>query len=194
MAWRDQRVWLRTAGSFCRTTTLRVSHASLRRPRNFSMLRIITALLLLAASVAVAGESRLNEPTGALTLRQALALALSRSPELAAFDYDIRIAEARILQAKSTPNPEVDFTGESVAGTDAYSNADQSENTLLLSQLIELGGKRRARVREAGFGREWRALITKSGSARSFKRRPSISSICSRASAGSRWPRNSCGW
>ncbi len=154
MAWRDQRVWLRTAGSFCRTTTLRVSHASSRRPRNFSMLRIITALLLLAASVAVAGESRLNEPTGALTLRQALALALSRSPELAAFDYDIRIAEARILQAKSTPNPEADFTGESVAGTDAYSNADQSENTLLLSQLIELGGKRRARVREAGFGRE----------------------------------------
>ena len=118
------------------------------------MLRIITALLLLAASLAVAGESRLNEPTGALTLRQALALALSRSPELAAFDYDIRIAEARILQAKSSPNPEVDFTGESVAGTDAYSNADQSENTLLLSQLIELGGKRRARVREAGLGRE----------------------------------------
>ena len=118
------------------------------------MLRIITVLLLLAASVAVAGESRLNEPTGALTLRQALALALSRSPELAAFDYDIRIAEARLLQAKSTPNPEADFTGESVAGTDAYSNADQSENTLLLSQLIELGGKRRARVREAGLGRE----------------------------------------
>ena len=89
-----------------------------------------------------------------LTLRQALALALSRSPELAAFDYDVRIAEARVLQAKSIPNPEADFTGESVAGTDAYSNADQSENTLLLSQLIELGGKRRARVREAGFGRE----------------------------------------
>ena len=118
------------------------------------MLRIITALLLLVASVAVAGESRHTEPTGALTLRQALALVLSRSPELAAFDYDIRIAEARLLQAKSTPNPEADFTGESVAGTDAYSNADQSENTLLLSQLIELGGKRRARILEAGFGRE----------------------------------------
>lgn len=122
------------------------------------MLRIITASLLLAASVAVAGESDHTEPTGVLTLRQALALVLSRSPELAAFDYDIRIAEARILQAKSIPNPEADFTGESVAGTDAYSNADQSENTLLLSQLIELGGKRRARVREAGFGRELAGL------------------------------------
>ena len=118
------------------------------------MLRIIIALLLLAASVAVAGESRHTEPTGALTLRQALALVLSRSPELATFDYDIRIAEARILKAKSTPNPEADFTGESVAGTGSYSNADQSENTLLLSQLIELGGKRRARIREAAFGRE----------------------------------------
>jgi cobalt-zinc-cadmium efflux system outer membrane protein len=118
------------------------------------MLRITTALFLLTASVVVAGESRPAEPTGVLTLREALALALSRNPELAAFDYDVRIAEARILQAKSIPNPEADFTGESVAGTGAYSNADQSENTLLLGQLIELGGKRRARVREAGFGRE----------------------------------------
>jgi cobalt-zinc-cadmium efflux system outer membrane protein len=115
--------------------------------------------------VAAAGESRLNdetiptagpfaEPTGALTLRAALALALSRSPELAAFDYDIRIAEARMLQAKLRPNPEADVTSENVAGSGGYSNADLSEHTLLLGQLIELGGKRRARVREAAFGRD----------------------------------------
>ena len=118
------------------------------------MLRNTTALLLLAASVAVAGESRLNEPTGVLTLRQALALALSRSPELAAFDYDIRIGEARILQAKLLPNPEAEFTGENIAGSGDYAGGQRSENTLLLGQLIELGGKRRARVREATVGRD----------------------------------------
>ena len=80
------------------------------------MLRNTTALLLLAASVAVAGESRLNEPTGVLTLRQALALALSRSPELADLITTFGSLEARVLQAKLIPNPEADFTGESVAG------------------------------------------------------------------------------
>ena len=94
------------------------------------------------------------EPAGELTLRQALALALTRSPELAAVSYDIRIGEARILQAKLLPNPEAEFTSENIAGSGEYSGANLSENTLLLGQLIELGGKRRARVREAASGRD----------------------------------------
>lgn len=94
------------------------------------------------------------EPAGELTLRQALALALTRSPELAAVSYDIRISEARVLQAKLLPNPEAEFTSENIAGSGEYSDARLSENTLLLGQLIELGGKRRARVREAAFGRD----------------------------------------
>jgi cobalt-zinc-cadmium efflux system outer membrane protein len=133
------------------------------------MLKNLTVLLLLTVCVAAAGESRLKEetiptsgsalePAGNLTLRAALALALSRSPELAAFDYDIRIAEARMLQAKLTPNPEADVTSENIAGSGSYSNAERSENTLLLGQLIELGGKRRARVREAAFGRDLAAF------------------------------------
>jgi cobalt-zinc-cadmium efflux system outer membrane protein len=81
-------------------------------------------------------------------------LALTRNPELAAVSYDIRIGEARVLQAKLMPNPEAEFTSENIAGSGEYSNAKRSENTLLLGQLIELGGKRRARVREAAFGRD----------------------------------------
>jgi cobalt-zinc-cadmium efflux system outer membrane protein len=94
------------------------------------------------------------EPTDELILRQALALALTRNPELAAVSYDIRIGEARILQAKLLPNPEAEFTSENIAGSGEYSGANLSENTLLLGQLIELGGKRRARVREAASGRD----------------------------------------
>lgn len=94
------------------------------------------------------------EPVGALTLRHALALVLTHNPELAAVSYDIRIAEARILQAKLLPNPEAQFTSENIAGSGDYSNGKRSENTLLLGQLIELGGKRRARVSEVAFGRD----------------------------------------
>lgn len=94
------------------------------------------------------------EPTGALTLGQALALAVTRNSGLAAVSYDVRIGEARVLQAKLSPNPEAEFTSENVTGSGSYSDANLSENTLLLGQLIELGGKRRARVREAAFSRE----------------------------------------
>jgi cobalt-zinc-cadmium efflux system outer membrane protein len=95
-----------------------------------------------------------TEPAGALTLRQALALALTRNPELAAVSYDVRMGEARILQAKLWPNPEAEFTGEDMAGSGEYADGKRSENTLWLGQLIELGGKRHARVREAALGRD----------------------------------------
>jgi cobalt-zinc-cadmium efflux system outer membrane protein len=115
-----------------------------------------TTITLILASVAIcgAGPSGVEGPVDALTLRQALALTLARSPELSAVSFDIRIAEARILQAKLSPNPELGLEAEDITGSGEFSNADRSENTLQLSQLIELGGKRGARVREAGFGRD----------------------------------------
>jgi cobalt-zinc-cadmium efflux system outer membrane protein len=128
------------------------------------MHRIITVLLLAAASVAVAGESRpgvetsstttsVVEPVGTLTLRQALALALGGSPELAMFDYDIRIAEAKLLQAGLRPNPETSIESENIGGSGELSGASGAERTLQLGQLIELAGKRRKRVVEARLGR-----------------------------------------
>jgi len=47
-----------------------------------------------------------------LTLRQALALALERHPELKAFAWHIRAAEARHLQAGLWPNPELSLEVE----------------------------------------------------------------------------------
>lgn len=116
------------------------------------MLRNITIFLLAIAPLALGGEPRVDvspeitEPVGALTLRQALALALTRSPELATFAYDVRIAEARVLQASLRPNPESEL-----ATTNEFANG--AERTLQLGQLIETAGKRRKRVAEARLGR-----------------------------------------
>jgi cobalt-zinc-cadmium efflux system outer membrane protein len=119
------------------------------------LLKKTITLLIASAAICLAGPAgEIAEPRGTLTLRQALALALTRSPELAAVNFDVRIAEARILQAKLRPNPEAELGSENIAGAGAYSDASQSENTLLLGQLLELGGKRRARIREARFGRD----------------------------------------
>ena len=95
-----------------------------------------------------------EEPSGALTLRQALALALARNPELASFSWDVRIGEARILQAGLRPNPEVGLREENVLGSGDYRGFRLSQTTLELSQLIELGGKRAARMKEASLSRD----------------------------------------
>ena len=94
------------------------------------------------------------EATGELTLGQALALTLKQNPDLAAFSWDVRSAEARILQARLRPNPELNVQTEDIVGTKQSTGFGRSQTTVQLSQLVELGGKRRARVREATFGRE----------------------------------------
>jgi outer membrane protein, heavy metal efflux system len=103
---------------------------------------------------AALAAARLEEPTGALTLRQALALSLERSPELASFSWDVRIGEARMLQASLRPNPEVGVEEENVLGTGDYRGFRLSQTTIELSQIIELGGKRAARMKEAALSRD----------------------------------------
>lgn len=97
-------------------------------------------------------------PGGSLSLSDALALSLRQNPELKSFDWDIRAAEAQTIQAKLKPNPILSFGGQNLPGSGPYRSGDVMEHTLELSQLVELGGKRQARVNEAAAGRtvaEW---------------------------------------
>lgn len=95
-----------------------------------------------------------ENPSGALTLRQVLRLTLLQNPELAAADSGIRAARGREIQAALRPNPSLFTEADSIVGSGAYRGAAQSETTLQLSQLVELGGKRQARIRVARGGRE----------------------------------------
>ena len=116
-------------------------------------IQLLTLLIALPFAAFGAGDGR-----DSITLAEALARTLRGSPELAAYDYDLRAAEARILQAGLRPNPELSLNIENPTGSGPYQSADQMENTLTLSQLIELGGKRPARIFEAEAGRaviEW---------------------------------------
>jgi len=96
-----------------------------------------------------------EEPRGVLSLRDVLSLTLVRNPELSAFTYEVRAAEARQLQAGVLPNPTLAVELENVGGTGAATaGVRATETTLQLSQLLELGGKRAKRMRLAGFERE----------------------------------------
>jgi cobalt-zinc-cadmium efflux system outer membrane protein len=95
-----------------------------------------------------------KEPTGVLTLRQALSLALMNNPELAAFSWEVRAQEARKLQAGLLPNPEFEFEMENFGGTGVFGGLDEAETTFGLGQLVELGGKRAKRKRLAALERD----------------------------------------
>ena len=88
-------------------------------------------------------------PGGSITLREALALSLRNNPQLTAFSWEVRAREAAVLQAGLLPNPEVTFESENIGGSGQLSGTDGAENTVVLSQLIELGGKRSKRRRLA---------------------------------------------
>ena len=110
-----------------------------RRPS----LLTITVILLVHGTLLARGA---DDP---LTLREALSRALCLSPQLTAFAYDERAAEARVVQAGLRPNPEVSLEVEDFGGNKEFGGFGESETTLKLSQLLELGGKRAARMREA---------------------------------------------
>jgi cobalt-zinc-cadmium efflux system outer membrane protein len=87
------------------------------------------------------------EPRGVLVLADAIALALARNPELQAFSLGLRAEEAQRTQAALRPNPELDIELENFGGT--LPGVDESELTLSIGQVVELGGKRKARIESA---------------------------------------------
>ena len=94
------------------------------------------------------------EPTGVLRLADALAAALRRNPDLAADAYEVRAREAALVQAGAHHNPTLSVELEDFAGSGAFRGVDTAQTTLLLGQLVELGGKRAARVELATAARD----------------------------------------
>lgn len=89
-----------------------------------------------------------GQKTGPLTLPQALQRAANANPRIAAADRTIGMADGRREQANALPNPTLGVEVDNFAS--GQSGAVQgAETTLQLSQLIELGGKRDARVQAA---------------------------------------------
>jgi cobalt-zinc-cadmium efflux system outer membrane protein len=81
-----------------------------------------------------------------LTLRDALALSLLRNPGLAAYSWEVRAGEARALQAGKLANPEVAFRYYRLNATAPVTKPEDSARRVILSEALELGGKRGRRV------------------------------------------------
>jgi cobalt-zinc-cadmium efflux system outer membrane protein len=102
-------------------------------PRKIAVL----CLLLAATASAQAGQG--------LSLPEALAAAFANNPELAAAGRELGIADGERRQAGLMPNPELSWEVEDT-------RRDTSTTTVTLSQALELGGKRGARIAVASSG------------------------------------------
>ena len=110
----------------------------------------LRAALLAGALIAGSGAAW----AGPVTLPDALSQAAAGSPRLAQARAQAEAAEARARQAGASPNPEISLEVENFAGTGPYRNVRSAETTLALSQRLELGGKRGARVAVASAERD----------------------------------------
>ena len=95
---------------------------------------------LLAAALASPAHAEV------LTLRDALGASLKQHPDLQTFQFRFKAAEAVRGQAGQRPAPELSVGFDNFAGSGSYRGVDEAEATLSLSQVLELGGKRDARL------------------------------------------------
>jgi outer membrane protein, heavy metal efflux system len=86
-----------------------------------------------------------------MTLRAAENLALTSSPDLAVATRELEATDGAVIQGAARPNPELAFLQEDT-------RKETRTSTLQLNQLIELGGKRSARVAAAARGHDF-ALV-----------------------------------
>lgn len=84
-----------------------------------------------------------------LTLRQAVARALDYNPAVKGAFEEINAKNADAAQASYKPNPELSAVAENFAGNKGYNAFDQTETTVSLGQVIELGDKRVKRLAAA---------------------------------------------
>jgi cobalt-zinc-cadmium efflux system outer membrane protein len=104
-------------------------------------------------------QRTIEAPSETITIDDALKRALMHNPELAASAWEVRSGEARTIQARLYPNPEIEFEMEEFGGSKEQEDSDTSsdslkrfegaETTVKISQLVELGGKRSKRTRAA---------------------------------------------
>lgn len=128
------------------------------------MKHLATALL---AAVVLLGAERSSRAEGAMTIDQAVTMALQRNRDVLATKLDIEAAQIDKIAASLYPNPIFSYTaGNVVLGTgnpqDKGANPtplSQLVQTVGVSEIIDVWNKRGARIRASERGIEHRRLV-----------------------------------
>ncbi|WP_299596920.1 TolC family protein [uncultured Microbulbifer sp.] len=108
--------------------------------RGAPVLNVLLGILLAIPALPIFAQAQDALPP--LTLQQAVSRTLERHPALAVFEYRHQSLDGRAQTANLRPALNLDAELENFAGTDGTEN---TEFTVGLSSVIELGGKRDAR-------------------------------------------------
>jgi cobalt-zinc-cadmium efflux system outer membrane protein len=125
-------------------------------------MRLTLRAALLAGALLASSGAALAEP---ISLANALAQGAEQSPRVAEARAKAEAAEARARQAGASPNPQLSLELEDFAGTGAFQGLRSTQTTLSVSQQIELGGKRGARVAVAASERDFALLSLRAAEA-----------------------------
>ena len=101
----------------------------------------LLCLFALAFNVAVAHAEETS-----LTLANAVSRTMAQNPGLQVFDFRLQGLDGRRITADQNPALEAGLEVENFLGSDNLRGVDGAEYTLSLSSVLELGGKRQARV------------------------------------------------
>jgi cobalt-zinc-cadmium efflux system outer membrane protein len=99
-----------------------------------------------------------EEPSGVISLDDALQAALKRHPSLAAAWHEIKAREGAARQAGLLSNPSLTGEFEEFGGSGDYSGTDLMSSKIGISQEFPLGGKRAKRVLAANAERDLSVL------------------------------------
>src|SRR6266702_4520063 len=105
--------------------------------------RALISIVLLLSTAAVA------EPAVADTLPAYIDLlhqAETSAPRLVEGAANVKAAQGLAQQAGALPNPQLSVQSENFAGTNSFNRISPVQNTVSLSEVIEIGGKRHSRI------------------------------------------------
>ena len=100
-----------------------------------------------ATATATAATAATAAAAAPISLQAALALAMEHNPGLRAAAQALAASEGALIQSRARPNPELAYSQEDT-------RRETRSMTLQWNQSIEIGGKREARMKAAGHGRE----------------------------------------
>lgn len=112
---------------------------------NFNEVRPVSLslVLLMVCFTVFSGAVQASE---SLNLNQALRFTLENNPQLYQFKFTEAILKSQRQTSSLRPGLELSAGVENIAGSGVNEGFDSSETTVALSSVIELGGKRQARL------------------------------------------------